>query len=106
MAEAIPLLQRAVDRDPDNGAAQLSLAASLFDTRAGIDQTIAHARRAAALLPSDPDALVLLSRALAVNGQYEEAAALVHRALELAANDAEARELERRIALAARQRAS
>ena len=102
LSEAIPILERAVDRDPANGAAQLALAASLFDARRGIERIIAHARRAVALLPSDADAVVLLARALAVNGEYEEAAGLVRRALALRPGDEEARELERLIASVSR----
>jgi hypothetical protein len=104
LAEAIPALRRALERDPDNGPAQLFLADSLFDVRADIQTVIAHARRAVALLPSDSQALVTLGRALAVNGQYEEAIGLVHRALQLTPNDDEARQLERLIDQTANQR--
>jgi hypothetical protein len=99
--EAIPVLEAAIDREPDNGVAHLVIAAALFDTRQDIDSVIAHARRAVHLRPSDPDPLVMLSRALAVGGHLEEAAGLVDRALAVSPGNADARELQRLIGMAA-----
>jgi tetratricopeptide (TPR) repeat protein len=90
---AIPLLQQAVATEPDTGVAQLALASALFDTRRDIREVVAHARRAAALLPSDPQAQVMLGRALAVNGELSEAARAVQHALDIDPNHADAREL-------------
>lgn len=104
LAEAVPTLRRAIDRQPDNGAAQLALAATLFEARGDIAEIIAHARRAVALMPVDHDALVLLSRALAVSGEYGEAAMVVRRALELNPRDGEARELQQLIGVASDRR--
>jgi hypothetical protein len=100
LTEAIPILRRAVDREPDRGGAQFVLAASLFDTRADIAEVLVHAHRAATLMPSDPDALVLFSRALGVNGQYEEAAEVESRVLAMQPDNAEARELQQLLAAA------
>lgn len=94
VAEAIAALRRAVGREPDNGSAQFALAASLFEARADIDEVVAHARRAAALLPRNVAALTLLSRSLAVRGLYDEAAAVVQRALDIDPDDADARKLQ------------
>ena len=90
---AIPSLQQAVAAEPDTGIAQLALASALFDTRRDIREVVAHARRAAALLPSDPQAQVMLGRALAVNGELSEAARAVQHALDIDPNNADAREL-------------
>jgi predicted TPR repeat methyltransferase len=54
---------------------------------------VAYARRAAALLPSDPQALIMLGRALAVSGELSEAARTVQHALDIDPNDRGGREL-------------
>ena len=100
-ADAIPVLETAIAREPDNGFAHLAMAAALFDARRDIDSAIVHARRAVLLRPSDPGALVLLSRVLAVAGQFDEASVWVERALTIGPVDAGARELRRRIRMAA-----
>jgi cytochrome c-type biogenesis protein CcmH/NrfG len=105
-AEAIPLLEDAVGRQPDNGVAHLTLAAALFDARRDIDRITAHARHAVRLLPSDPGALVMLGRALAVRGQFQEAAVLVDRALDVSPGDADAHELRRLIGISVARRPS
>ena len=97
LGQAIAVLQRAVAAEPDIGIAQLALASALFDERRDIREVVAHARRAAALLPSDPRALVLLGRALAVNGELREAADAVQHAIDIDPKDLDARELLRTI---------
>jgi cytochrome c-type biogenesis protein CcmH/NrfG len=91
--QAIPSLQQAVAAQPDAAVAHLALASALFDKRRDIREVLAHARRAAALMPSDPPALVMLGRALAVSGDLREAAHVVQQALDIIPNDADAREL-------------
>jgi 4-amino-4-deoxy-L-arabinose transferase-like glycosyltransferase/Flp pilus assembly protein TadD len=91
--QAISVLQQAVAAQPDAGVPQLALASALFDTRRDIREVVAHARRAAALLPADPPALVMLGRALAVSGELSEAARTVQQALDIDPNDADARQL-------------
>jgi tetratricopeptide (TPR) repeat protein len=93
LERAIPTLQQAVAAEPDTGIAQLALASALFDQRRDIREVVAHARRAAALLPSDPQALIMLARALAVSGELSEAARAVQQALDIDSNHAAAREL-------------
>jgi tetratricopeptide (TPR) repeat protein len=93
LEHAIPALQQAVSAKPDAGVAQLALASALFDKRRDIGEVVAHARRAAALLPSDPQALVMLGRALAVSGELSEAAQAVQQALDIDPNHPDAREL-------------
>ena len=93
LEHAIPPLQQAVAAKPDAGVAQLALASALFDKRRDIREVVAHARRAAALLPSDPRAQLMLGRALAVSGQLSDAARAVQHALDIDPNDADAREL-------------
>ncbi len=95
--QAIPALQQAVAADPDTGITQLALASALFDKRRDIREVVAHARRSAALLPSDPQAQVMLGRALAVSGELREAARAVQRAIDLDPNHADAHELLRTI---------
>lgn len=90
---AIPALRRGVAATPDRGVAQLALASALFDTRRDIGETLVHARRAAELLPSDPQAHVLLGRALAVSGDLSGAARAVQQALALDPGSADARQL-------------
>jgi Flp pilus assembly protein TadD len=91
--QAIPVLQQAVAAEPDAGVAQLALASALFDERRDIREVVVHARRAATLLPSDPRALVLLGRALAVSGELSEAARTVQHALDIDPSDADAHQL-------------
>jgi Flp pilus assembly protein TadD len=93
LEHAIPVLQQAVTAEPDTGVAQLALASALFDTRRDIREVVPHARRAAALLPSDPQAQVMLGRALAVSGELSEATRAVEHALDIAPNHQDAREL-------------
>jgi tetratricopeptide (TPR) repeat protein len=93
LEQAIPTLQQVVATEPDTGVAQLTLASALFDMRRDIREVVAHARRAAALLPSDPQALVMLARALAVSGELTEAARTVQHALDIDPNQTDAREL-------------
>jgi 4-amino-4-deoxy-L-arabinose transferase-like glycosyltransferase len=90
---AIPALQQAVASEPDTGFTQLALASALFDTRRDIREVVAHARRAAVLLPSDPRALVMLGRALAVSGDLSEAARSAQQALDIDPQNADARDL-------------
>jgi tetratricopeptide (TPR) repeat protein len=90
---AIPSLQQAVAAEPDTAVAQLALASALFDTRRDIREVVTHARRAAALLPSDPQAQVMLGRALAASGELSEAARAVQHALDIVPSHADAREL-------------
>ncbi|MQA30779.1 MAG: tetratricopeptide repeat protein [Luteitalea sp.] len=97
LEDAIPPLRRAVGLAPEIGIGQLALAATLFDARRDLKEVIAHARRAVTLLPSDPTALVMLARALAISGQLGEAATLVDRALEINPSDRDARELLQKI---------
>jgi len=97
LEQAIPTLQQVVATKPDTGVAQLALASALFDRRRDIREVVAHARRAAALLPSDPQALVMLGRALAVSGELTEAARTVQHALDIDPSHADARELLRTI---------
>jgi len=97
LANAIPVLQQAVAADPDTGLTHLALASALFDERRDIQQVVAHARRAVALLPGDAQANVLLGRALAVSGALGEAAQSVQRALDLDPDHADARDLLQRI---------
>ena len=78
---------------PENGRAQLNLALTLFDDRQEIGEVLPQARRAVVLTPSDPVALVLLARVLAVNGEWREAVALAERAVQIDPNDTDAREL-------------
>jgi predicted Zn-dependent protease len=94
---AIPALQQAVAGEPDTGITQLALASALFDKRRDIREVVAHARRGAALLPSDPQAQVMLGRALAVSGELNEAAHAVQHAIDLDPNHADAHELLRTI---------
>lgn len=94
---AIPALRQGLAVAPDYGVAQLALASALFDRRRDIREVLVHARRAAELLPSDPGALILLGRALAVNGDLREAARAVQLALDLDPDHADARELLRTI---------
>jgi tetratricopeptide (TPR) repeat protein len=103
---AISTLERAVTLAPDNGMGQLFLASMLFDARRDIGEVIARSRRAAMLRPFDPAALVLLGRALAVNGQFTEAVTLVERALALDPANADARDLLQKIHTVARRRSS
>jgi 4-amino-4-deoxy-L-arabinose transferase-like glycosyltransferase len=98
--EAIPVLEGAIAREPENGLAHLFIAAALFDARRSIDTVIAHARRAALIRPADAGALVMLGRALAAGGQLDAAAVSVDRALAIGPDNADARELRRRIGLA------
>jgi tetratricopeptide (TPR) repeat protein len=93
LENAIPALQQAVAAKPDIGVAQLALASALFDKRRDIREVVAYARRAAALLPSDPQALIMLGRALAVSGELSEAARTVQHALDIDPNDRGGREL-------------
>jgi tetratricopeptide (TPR) repeat protein len=93
LEQAIPALQQAVAAEPDSGIAQLALASALFDERRDIHDVVAHARHAVALLPTDPQARVLLARALAVGGDLREAEREVHRAIAMDPGDADAREL-------------
>jgi tetratricopeptide (TPR) repeat protein len=95
--EAIPLLQRAVSLAPDSGPGHLLLASALFDTRAEPARILVHARRAAALLPNDADALLMLARALAVAGDLHGAADATRHALILEPGNREAQELLARI---------
>ena len=93
LENAIPALQQAVAAKPDIGLAQLALASALFDKRRDIREVVAHARRAATLLPSDPQALIMLGRALAVSGKLSEAARAVQNGLDIDPNDRDAYEL-------------
>jgi tetratricopeptide (TPR) repeat protein len=93
LERAIPALQQALAAEPDTGVAQLALASALFDERRDIREVVTHARRAATLLPSDPRALVMLGRALAVSGELSEAAQTVQHALDLDPSDADAHQL-------------
>jgi hypothetical protein len=97
LEEGIAALQRGVALAPDSGIAHVMLASALFDARRDIRDVITHARRAVALMPSDPGAYVTLGRALAVSGRLEEARRLVTRAVEIDPGNGEARELLRRI---------
>jgi Flp pilus assembly protein TadD len=94
LEDAIPALKQAAAATPDVGVIHLALASSLFDTRSDIREVVGHARRAATLLPSDQPALVMLGRALAVNGELGEAARAVQQALDIDPKDADARELQ------------
>jgi tetratricopeptide (TPR) repeat protein len=70
--EAMSMLRRAVETDPDNGAARLALAKGSFgagDLRAAAR----HGERAAVLRPNDADAHDLLGRVRAVQGRFDEA---------------------------------
>jgi tetratricopeptide (TPR) repeat protein len=93
LEHAIPALQQAVSAEPDSGLAHLALASALFDVRRDIREVVAHARRAATLLPSDPQALVMFGRALAVDGKLSEAARAVQDALDIDPSNAEAHQL-------------
>jgi hypothetical protein len=93
LERAIPALREAVAAAPDAGFAQLALASALFDMRHDIREVLPHARRAAELRPSDPHALVIFGRALAVSGALGEAASTVRLALDIAPDDADARDL-------------
>jgi tetratricopeptide (TPR) repeat protein len=93
--EAIAVLRRAIAVAPGSGGSHLMLAAALFDTRGDLGEIVAHARRAASLLPSDPDPLVLLGRALATSGQLGEAVTAVNQALAIDPAHADAGELLR-----------
>jgi hypothetical protein len=93
LENAIPALQQAVAATPDIGLAQLALASALFDRRRDIREVVAHARRAATLLPSDPQAQIMLGRALAVSGELSEAARAVQNGLDIDPNDRDAYEL-------------
>jgi Flp pilus assembly protein TadD len=99
LERAIPALRQAVAAEPDTGGAQLALASALFDQRRDIREVVAHARRAAALLPFDAQAQVLLGRALAVNGELSEAARAIEHGLDIDPSDADARELLQTITL-------
>jgi len=92
-ASAIPPLERAATLTPESGLAHLLLATALFDVRASPDQTLAHARRAVALLPTNQDALLLLARALGVRGNLVEGWEVITRALSLDSSNDEAVEL-------------
>ena len=100
-AAAIPALEAVIGQEPDNGLAHLAMAAALFDARRDVDRTIAHARRAVDLRPSDATALAMLSRVLAANGRYAEAAIVIDRALALSPDDSDAQGLRRLIGMAA-----
>jgi tetratricopeptide (TPR) repeat protein len=93
LEQAIPALQQGVAAAPDSGVAQLALASALFDGRRDIREVLFHARRAAAVLPSDPGALVMLGRALAVSGELGEATRTVQHALAIEPDHADAGEL-------------
>jgi tetratricopeptide (TPR) repeat protein len=93
LENAIPALEQAVAAKPDSGVAQLALASALFDKRRDIREVVAHARHAAALRPSDPQALIMLGRALAVSGELSEAARSVQHALDIDPNDQGGHEL-------------
>jgi hypothetical protein len=93
LEQAIPVLQQGVAGAPDTGVGQLALASALFDERREIGEVLAHARRAAALMPSDPGAHVMLGRALAVSGELGDAARAVEHALAIDPNHVDGREL-------------
>jgi tetratricopeptide (TPR) repeat protein len=99
--EAIPVLESAIARNPDDGLAHFVIAAALFDARGDIETAVVHARRAVSLRPFDAGALVTLGRVLATGGQLDEAALLVDRALAINPSDGDARELRRRIGMVA-----
>jgi 4-amino-4-deoxy-L-arabinose transferase-like glycosyltransferase len=93
VGDAIPLLQRGLALAPDIGIGHLLLASALFDDRRDIRDVITHARRAAALLPNDAGAWLILARALAVRGDYHGAEGIATRALALEPDNDEAQEL-------------
>ena len=64
-AEALAAFRRAVDANPDDGAARRNLANALIDNRDAA-QALPHAERAVALRPNDAGAYDVLGRALAI----------------------------------------
>ena len=90
--DGVRMLRRAVSLAPANAVAQRNLASALFDAGYEITEVIAHARRAAALTPDDPVALDVLRRALAVNGEFDQAIALLEHAVSIDPAYTEARE--------------
>ena len=95
--EALAIFRRAVEVDPRNAEAQRNLAAALFDAR-DPEGAALHARQAVALRADDPIAHDLLARALAVQGQFDEAIEEFERSLAIDPNYIEAREGLARIA--------
>jgi tetratricopeptide (TPR) repeat protein len=80
LAEAEPLLSRAVELRPDDGAVADSFGLLLLK-RGRAAEALVELRRADALTPGDPVILSHLGDALLAEGQREEAAAVFRRAL-------------------------
>jgi tetratricopeptide (TPR) repeat protein len=95
--EGIPALERGLALTPDSGFGHLMLAVALFNARRDIPAIIGHSRRAVSLMPSDPEAHLMLGRGLVAAGHLKEGEQAVSRALELNPNDADARELLQKI---------
>jgi tetratricopeptide (TPR) repeat protein len=83
--------RRAVDIDPQNGAAQRNLARALLDQRKFAD-ALPHAQAAVRLRPDDAQAHDDFGLALAGDHRMEEAVTEFRRAVTLAPNDPDARE--------------
>lgn len=92
MIEAVRLLEKAIQIDPEYASAHVVLANAHYhfaingwsnDTEATIVATASHATRALRINPSDPLATALLSFTAFVSGDAEKADALATKAIEL-----------------------
>jgi cytochrome c-type biogenesis protein CcmH/NrfG len=92
-ASAVPVLERAVELNPESGLAHLLLGTAIFNVRGSPDQVVSHARHAVTLLPTDMEALLLLARGLGVRGDLAEGRTVITRALSLDPAHVEATEL-------------
>lgn len=100
LSDAVPLLRRAVELDPDYAAAHAALASVLAegvlnaiseDPAADRQESVAAARRASQLDPTDPFVLKMCGTVSAYFGDPENALTALRRAVELAPFDYGAR---------------
>jgi Flp pilus assembly protein TadD len=78
--EAMPLLRRAVELDPEDAAGQYNLGLALL-RKSSLDEAIARFRKALALAPRDAQTHNDLAVALAQNRRFAEAAAQFREAI-------------------------
>jgi tetratricopeptide (TPR) repeat protein len=82
LAEALPLAQRLVDRDPQDGAMLLVLTDGLLHAQQS-HLALGHAQTLVQLMPLNPEAHEMLGRALMARLQFEEAGEAFNHAIQL-----------------------
>jgi tetratricopeptide (TPR) repeat protein len=99
--EAVALFRRAVQWDPQNWSARHNLAAALLDLHDAAGAEI-EARRTIETNPTDAGSYDLLGRALAIQGQFDEAIRMFKEALKISPGDEQIQEDLRRVLVASK----